>query len=65
MMERGQIWIDPNDDLDASFATLCSNDAILEAAVDFVAEASFLVARTADNRISHFSSQSEHIKTGF
>ena len=51
---KGQIWIDPSDDLDASFATLGSNDAILEAAVDFAAEASFLVARTADQRIAHF-----------
>ena len=58
---RGQIWIDPSDDLDASFAALGSNDAILEAAVDFVAEASFLVARTADNRIAHFpASQNTH-----
>jgi 5-(carboxyamino)imidazole ribonucleotide synthase len=61
---KGQIWIDPNDDLDASFATLCSNDAILEAAVDFVAEASFLVARTADNRIAHFPASLNTHKDG-
>ena len=51
---KGQIWINPGDDLDASFAALGSDDAILEAVVDFAAEASFLVARTADGRIAHF-----------
>ena len=51
---KGQIWINPGDDLDASFAALGSDDAILEAAVDFAAEASFLVARTTDGRIAHF-----------
>ena len=39
---KGQIWINPGDDLDACFAALASDDdAILEAAVDFTAEASF------------------------
>ena len=51
---KGQIWINPGDDLNTSFAKLGSNDAILEAAVDFVAEASFLVARTAGGQIAHF-----------
>ena len=55
----------PSDDLDASFAALGSNDAILEAAVDFVAEASFLVARTGDNRIAHFPASQTRIKTVF
>ena len=61
---RGQIWIDPSDDLDASFAALGSNDAILEAAVDFVAEASFLVARAADHRIAHFPASLNTHKNG-
>jgi 5-(carboxyamino)imidazole ribonucleotide synthase len=51
---KGQLWVDPQDDLAASFAALGSNDVILEAAVTFRAEASFLVARAADGRIAHF-----------
>ena len=61
---KGQIWIDPSDDLDASFAALGSDDAILEAAVDFTAEASFLVARTADGRIAHFPASLNTHKNG-
>ena len=61
---RGQIWIDPSDDVDVSFAALGSNDAILEAAVDFSAEASFLVARTADQRIAHFPATLNTHKNG-
>ena len=61
---RGQIWIDPGDDLDASFAALGSKDVILEAAVDFAAEASFLVARTADQRIAHFPASLNTHKNG-
>ena len=61
---KGQIWIDPSDDLDARFATLRSDDAILEAAVDFAAEVSFLVARTADGRIAHFPASLNTHKNG-
>ena len=61
---RGQLWIDPGDDFDASFATLGSNDAILEAAVDFAAEVSFLVVRTADHRIEHFPASLNTHKNG-
>lgn len=61
---KGQIWIDPNADLDASFAALGSDDAILEAAVDFAAEASFLVARTTDGRIAHFPASLNTHKNG-
>ena len=61
---KGQIWIDSSDDLDASFAALGSDDAILEAAVDFAAEASFLVARTADGRIAHFPASLNTHKNG-
>ena len=51
---KGQIWINPNDDFDAKFAALGSDDAILEAAIDFECEASFLLARASDGRIAHF-----------
>ena len=61
---KGQIWIDPSDDLDASFEELGSDDAILEAAVDFAAEASFLVARTSDGRIAHFPASLNTHKDG-
>ena len=61
---KGQIWIEPSDDLDAIFVALGSNDAILEAAVDFAAEASFLVARTADGRIAHFPASLNTHKNG-
>ena len=61
---RGQIWIDPSDDLDASFIALGSDDAILEAAVDFANEASFLVARAADGRIAHFPASLNTHKNG-
>lgn len=61
---KGQIWIDPKDDLDASFAMFGSEDAILEAAVDFTAEASFLVARAADGRIAHFPASLNTHKNG-
>jgi len=58
---KGQIWLTPQDDLDACFASLGSDDAILEAAVDFTAEASFLVARAQDGRLAHFpASQNTH-----
>ena len=61
---KGQIWIDPTDDLDASYIALGSEDAILEAAVDFAAEASFLIARTADGRIAHFPASLNAHKNG-
>ncbi len=61
---KGQIWINPSDDLNASFAALGSEDAILEAAIDFAAEVSFLVARTADGRISHFPASLNTHKNG-
>jgi 5-(carboxyamino)imidazole ribonucleotide synthase len=61
---KGQIWIDPADDLDTSFAALDSDDAILEAAIDFDAEASFLVARSADGRIAHFPASLNTHKNG-
>ena len=61
---KGQIWIDPSDDLNTSFAALGSDDAILEAAVDFAAEVSFLIARTADGRVAHFPASLNTHKDG-
>ena len=61
---KGQIWIDPVDDLDSSFAALGCDDAILEAAVNFAAEASFLIARAADGRIAHFPASLNTHKNG-
>ena len=53
LRREGQIWINPNDDFDAKFAARV-DDAILEAAIDFECEASFLLARASDGRIAHF-----------
>ena len=61
---KGQIWIDPGDDLDEIFATLGSDDAILEAAIDFDAEVSFLLARSADSRVAHFPASLNTHKNG-
>ena len=61
---KGQVWVDPTDNLDASFVALGSEDAILEAAVDFATEVSFLVARTADGRIAHFPASLNTHKNG-
>jgi 5-(carboxyamino)imidazole ribonucleotide synthase len=58
---KGQIQLSQHDDLDAGFATLATNDAILEEMVAFRAEASFLIARGADGSIAHFpASLNEH-----
>ena len=51
---KGQVRITPGDDMEAAFDSLCTHDAILEEMVEFVAEASFLVAQNADGEISHF-----------
>lgn len=48
---KGQVRISPDSDLDAAFASLASDDVILEEMIAFEAEASFLVAR-ADNGAS-------------
>ena len=44
---KGQVRLSENDDLEAGFASLNTNDAILEEMVRFQAEVSFLVARAA------------------
>ncbi len=61
---KGQVWIEPSDDLDSSYATLGSDDAILEAAVHFDAEVSFLLARAADGRVAHFPASLNTHKNG-
>ena len=51
---KGQIRIKPGDDMEAAFDSLGTHDGILEEIVEFVAEASFLVAQNAEGKISHF-----------
>ncbi len=61
---KGQVWVDPTSDLEASFLALGSNDVILEAAVAFHSEVSFLLARAADGRSAHFPPTLNHHKNG-
>jgi len=61
---KGQIRLRQGDDLDAAFAALASDDAILEEMVPFTAEASFLVARAADASISLFPASLNEHKNG-
>jgi len=61
---KGQVRVKPSDDLDAAFASLGSDDAILEEMVDFAAEASFLVARNQAGEISHFPASLNHHRNG-
>lgn len=51
---KGQASIQHADDAGEAFARLGSDDCILEEKIEFSAEASFLVARTADGRMAHF-----------
>ena len=58
---KGQMRVSVNDDLAAAFASLQTNDAILEEMIPFQAEASFLVARAIDGSLSSFpASLNEH-----
>ncbi|MEL0042851.1 MAG: 5-(carboxyamino)imidazole ribonucleotide synthase [Candidatus Puniceispirillum sp.] len=61
---KGQVRISPGDDLDAAFAALGTADAILEEMVPFRAEASFLIARTADSTTSSFPASLNSHKDG-
>lgn len=61
---KGQVRISPGDDLDVAFATLGTADAILEEMVPFRAEASFLIARTADGTTSSFPASLNNHKDG-
>ena len=51
---KGQARINEAQDAVSAFNSLNSDDCILEEKINFIAEASFLVARTADGRIAHF-----------
>ncbi len=61
---KGQVRISPGDDLDVAFAALGTADAILEEMVPFRAEASFLIARTADGTTSSFPASLNSHKDG-
>ena len=61
---KGQARIDTAADAADAFASLGSDDCILEEKIAFTAEASFLVARTADGRISHFPASINHHEGG-
>jgi 5-(carboxyamino)imidazole ribonucleotide synthase len=61
---KGQVRIKPSDDMEATFNSLGTNDAILEEMVEFVAEASFMVARNAAGDISHFPGTLNNHKNG-
>lgn len=51
---KGQAMIRTSAEAEAAFASLNSDDCILEEKIDFLAEASFLIARSPDGRMTHF-----------
>lgn len=61
---KGQIRISAGGGVLEAFETLNSNDCILEEMVDFIAEVSFLVARTSDGNISTFPASINHHEDG-
>jgi 5-(carboxyamino)imidazole ribonucleotide synthase len=61
---KGQVRIQPGDDLDGAFAALGTDDAILEEMIPFRAEASFLIARAADGTSASFPASLNHHKNG-
>ena len=61
---KGQVLLSENDDLEAEFASLNTNDAILEEMISFQAEASFLVARAIDGSLSSFPASLNEHKNG-
>ncbi len=61
---KGQVRIKSDDDMDAAFDSLGTDDAILEEIVDFTAEVSFMVARDAIGGISHFPASLNHHRNG-
>ena len=61
---KGQMRLSENDDLVAAFASLQTNDAILEEMIPFRAEASFLVARSIDGSLSSFPASLNEHKNG-
>lgn len=61
---KGQVRLSENDDLAAEFASLQTNDAILEEMIPFHAEVSFLVARAVDGSLSLFPATLNEHKNG-
>ncbi len=61
---KGQVRLSENDDLVTAFASLKTNDAILEEMIPFHAEASFLVARAIDGSLSSFPASLNEHKNG-
>jgi len=61
---KGQVRVNPGDDLDTAFSMLATDDAILEEMIPFKAEASFLIARAADGRTSAFPPSLNSHKNG-
>ena len=61
---KGQVRLSKNDDFAAAFASLQTNDAILEEIIPFHAEASFLVARAIDGTLSLFPASLNEHKNG-
>jgi 5-(carboxyamino)imidazole ribonucleotide synthase len=52
---KGQAWIHAADDAAAAWAAIAQEPAVAEAAVDFTAEFSVLLARTSDGRMSAYN----------
>jgi 5-(carboxyamino)imidazole ribonucleotide synthase len=61
---KGQAKISPISDFDATFASLESDDVILEDMIPFVAEASFLIARARNGRACVFPASLNQHKDG-
>jgi len=61
---KGQVKISPISDFDAVFASLESDDVILEEMIPFTAEVSFLIARTRDGSSRVFPASLNQHKDG-
>ena len=61
---KGQVRISPSSDLEAAFASLGSDDVILEDMIPFTAEASFLIARAHDGQSCVFPASLNQHKDG-
>lgn len=61
---KGQARVSPTSDFDALFASLGSDDVILEDMIPFIAEVSFLIARTRDGSACVFPASLNQHKDG-
>ncbi|MDB2390849.1 5-(carboxyamino)imidazole ribonucleotide synthase [Alphaproteobacteria bacterium] len=61
---KGQVKVSPTSDYDTAFASLESDDVILEDMIPFTAEASFLIARARDGSSCVFPTSQNHHKDG-